>query len=142
MPHALPRLVWRSSDGAPWVTALTVAGFMAAGVFAGAGLPHVSLMHPFYAIGVVTPTCGLTRSVVAIVSGEFALAWRFNPAGFVAVASGAGVAARWVTGRLTGRWLAVVVADWRIPAALAATAVVLLWINQQAHATFVIEARL
>jgi hypothetical protein len=33
--------------------------------------------------GVECPGCGLTRSFVAIAHGEFARAWRTNPAGFV-----------------------------------------------------------
>lgn len=138
----LPRLVWRSSDSVSRLARLAVAGGVAAAVFAVVGLPHLSLMHPWYAIGVVTPSCGLTRSAVAIAGGQFALAWQFNPAGFLVVAGAAGIIGRWIVGRLTGRWLGVVVPGRRLRTAIAAIAVAALWLNQQAHAAFIIEGRL
>lgn len=99
-------------------------------------------MHPLHALGVVLPTCGLTRSTVAIFGGDFALAWQFNPGGFVVVVGAAGVICRWMLGTLTGRWLDVIVPGWRVPVVIAATATAALWLNQQSHAAFIIEARL
>jgi hypothetical protein len=37
------------------------------------------------ATGVPCPGCGITRSVVAILRGDFARAWRTNPASFAVV---------------------------------------------------------
>lgn len=34
-------------------------------------------------LGIECPGCGLTRSFISIMHGQFARAWRFNPAGFL-----------------------------------------------------------
>lgn len=49
------------------------------------GVPHLTMCW-FYAVtGLPCPACGLTRSFSAILHAEFALAWRMNPFGYVAV---------------------------------------------------------
>ena len=138
----LPRFVSRRSDGAPWLAAGAAAVLLLGKLFSVVGLPRISTMAPLYSIGIVTPTCGLTRSVTAIASGQFALAWRFNPGGFLVVALLAALLARWLFGRLTHRWLAVVVQDWRVPVAVIAAVTVALWVNQQMNAEFVMNGRL
>lgn len=47
------------------------------------GIPHLTMCWFFAATGLPCPACGLTRSFSAIVHGEFALAWRMNPLGYV-----------------------------------------------------------
>ena len=138
----LPRFIWRRSDGAPWLAAGAAAVLLLGKLFSVVGLPRISTMAPLYSIGIVTPTCGLTRSVTAIASGQFALAWRFNPGGFLVVALLAALLARWLFGRLTHRWLAVVVQDWRVPVAVIAAVTVALWVNQQMNAEFVMNGTL
>ena len=46
-------------------------------------LPHISFCWFHSATGLPCPGCGLTRSVFAIGSGEFAAAWAFNPFGYL-----------------------------------------------------------
>lgn len=97
---------------------------------------------PTFAVGVVTPTCGLTRGVTAILAGQFATAWRFNPASYVVVAIAAAVLLRTAVGFTRRRWVnlsfAVSPAGWAVAVAL----VTALWVNQQANADFVMHARL
>lgn|GEM_PF-651637 len=47
------------------------------------GLPDVPMCWFHSMTGLPCPGCGLTRSVLAIGSGEFAGAWHFNPFGYV-----------------------------------------------------------
>ena len=142
-PRALlPRLVWRHPRTAPWLAAGAAAVLVLGKLFSVFGIPPISTMGPMYSMGIVSPTCGLTRSVTAIMSGEFALAWRFNPGGFVVVAVLVALLARWVVGRTTGRWAAVVVQDWRVPVAVIGVLTIALWVNQQMNADFVINGTL
>lgn len=138
----LPRLVWRDHDHVPWLAIGAAAGVALGGVFAVFGLPNVSTMDLLYSRGIVTPSCGLTRSVSSIAAGNFGLAWRFNPAGFLIVGLLAFAILRWVFGRLTNRWPGVVITDWRVPVAAVVLGTIALWINQQANADFIINARL
>lgn len=138
----LPRLVRREPRTAPWLAAGAVAVLLLGKLFSVFGLPPVSTMGPMYSIGMVSPTCGLTRSVTAIMSGQFGLAWRFNPGGFLVVAVLAGLLARWVVGRVTGRWASIVVEDWRVAGAFIALLTIVLWVNQQMNADFVINGTL
>jgi hypothetical protein len=115
----------------------------AAAVLAVVGLPDVPMMWPMYRLGVVFPSCGLTRGIVAIFRGEFGLAWRFNPASFVAAVGALALAAQLLIGR-HARWTrrAVSPMERRIGVGGVVAAVVLLWIHQQVNADFVIHGRL
>lgn len=138
----IPRLVWRRYDGAPWLTIAVLVGLAVAAAFKVFGLPSFTTMAPLYSMGVVTPSCGITRSVTSILRGDFALAWRFNPAGFLLIGGAAGVLLRWLVGRVTGRWLGLVITDWRVVVAGVLLAVGALWVNQQANADFIINTSL
>lgn len=138
----LPRLVWREPRTATWLAAGGAAVLLLGKLFSVFGLPPISTMGPMYSMGLVSPTCGMTRSVTAIMSGELALAWRFNPGGFLVVAVLAMLLVRWGVGRTTGRWAAVVVEDWRVPGAVVAVLTIALWVNQQMNADFVINGTL
>ena len=113
----------------------------AAAVFAVLGVPRLPLMWPLYRLGVVLPGCGLTRGVVAFADGDLVGAWRWNPASpFVVLTVAAGIARAGV-GAASGRWLAIRVAPrwWLI--ALGAAAIALLWVNQWAHASLLMDGR-
>ena len=91
------------SGGARWSHALLLLGVL---VMVGVGLyltpepaghgTHQQLGLPpctiYYLTGRPCPSCGLTTSVSAILHGQFGLAWRANPMGFVIVAGALAVA--------------------------------------------------
>ena len=107
---------------------------LAAVAFAVVSIPPVPLMWPLYRLGVVLPGCGLTRGVVAVVRGDLAGAWGWNPASPLVVLAVAAGIARAAVGTATGRWLTVRIAPRPWLLGVAGAAVVLLWINQWAHA--------
>jgi hypothetical protein len=88
--------------------------------------------------GLPCPTCGLTRSVVMSVHGEFARAWRMAPAGPVVVTgmvafATAMLALAWVQGLPQGgpapRWEAVMRVWIRKCAAIYAAGVLAAWLG-------------
>lgn len=110
----------------------------AAVVLAVFGIPPSPFMAPLYAIGVVLPGCGLTRAMVALVSGDMATAWAFNPASFALASAIVAGVVRSVVGFTTGRWLH---ARLRLSPPVVAAIVVsgaLLWIRQQGNADLLI----
>jgi len=102
------------SGWARWSHALLLVGV---GVMVGLGLylapdpaghgTHQQLGLPpctiYYLTGRPCPSCGLTTSVSAIIHGQFALAWRANPIGFLIVAGAAAVACNSLIALVGGR---------------------------------------
>ena len=131
---------WSDRDGARLPTAAALAVWPLALAFSAVGLPRVDLMWQFHRVGLVGPTCGLTRAAVALASGDAARAWMFNPAVFVLAAAAAALAARAAVGRATGRWLVLRLPRHWSAAALAAVLVAGLWANQQSHAALLLSA--
>ncbi len=67
-----------------WCELLLLAAIL--GYFAvSPALPDFPLCPFRHFLGSSCPTCGTTRSVWAILHGNFAAAWGFNPIGFVVV---------------------------------------------------------
>ena len=64
------------------------------------GLPPCTI---YYLTGRPCPSCGLTTSVSAILHGQFGLAWRANPMGFLIVAAAGAVALNSLLALLWGR---------------------------------------
>jgi hypothetical protein len=64
------------------------------------GLPPCTI---YYLTGRPCPSCGLTTSVSAILHGQFGLAWRANPMGYVIVAGALAVAVNSLLALLWGR---------------------------------------
>jgi hypothetical protein len=64
------------------------------------GLPPCTI---YYLTGRPCPSCGLTTSVSAILHGQFGLAWRANPMGFLIVAAAVVVALNSLFALLWGR---------------------------------------
>lgn len=64
------------------------------------GLPPCTI---YYLTGRPCPSCGLTTSVSAILHGQFALAWRANPIGFLIVGGPLLVACNSLVALLWGR---------------------------------------
>ena len=64
------------------------------------GLPPCTI---YYLTGRPCPSCGLTTSVSAILHGQFGLAWRANPMGFLIVAAATAIAFNSLFALLWGR---------------------------------------
>jgi hypothetical protein len=64
------------------------------------GLPPCTI---YYLTGRPCPSCGLTTSVSAILHGQFGLAWRANPMGFLIVAAATAIALNSLFALLWGR---------------------------------------
>ena len=129
------------NDEMRWLTRTVAIGAATAVMLALVGGMPFALPMPTHAIGVVDPTCGLTRGSTAIARGDFATAWRFNPAAFLLALLGVAVAARTAYGLVTHRWLSV---------RLAVTAPLLVfvgvvfagwWAYQQSNAEFIMHTR-
>lgn len=130
-----------TTDSNRWITALALGGLTAATILSVAGGTPFDLPMPTHAIGLVTPTCGLTRGSTALVGGDAALAWRYNPASVVVVAFGVFGLARAVVGFTTKRWLDISVRLTTTARFVLVIAFVVLWIYQQGNAEFVMNAR-
>lgn len=122
-----------------WTTRVLFIGAAVATGFAVFGLPPVSLPMPTFAIGLVTPTCGLTRASTALARGDLATAWAFNPASILVASWSAFAFGRWVVGRSRGRWLNVRFRPTPLAWAYLAAAFVVLGINQQMHAELIMH---
>ncbi|OYT71746.1 MAG: hypothetical protein CFK48_04025 [Armatimonadetes bacterium CP1_7O] len=66
------------------------------------GLPPCTI---YFLTGRPCPSCGLTTSVSAILHGQFGLAWRANPIGYLVVAAAVGVGLNSLLALVSGRTL-------------------------------------
>ena len=119
---------------APVLLKIAVAGLVASTAVGVLGVPPVGLHLPTHELGIMTPTCGATRSVARAAVGDLAGSWRFNPLGAVLVVGAWVCVAREVVGRTTGHWLDVRLSVTTGGRFLAAALVVALAVNQQLHA--------
>jgi hypothetical protein len=81
----------------------------------------------------------MTRGIIAALRGDFGRAWAYNPASLLIVPGALTILVRATVGRLAGRWLDVRLRPTRLFWLLAATALVLLWVNQQRHAALLLR---
>lgn len=119
------------------VTLAAVAGLVLGAAMAVFGLPPVDLHGPNHYVGIMSPTCGATRSVWAAMSGDWAMSWRYNPIGIPLVLGAAAVLVRAAVGAATGRWLNVDIRAPRTLLVITAAGTVALWIRQQLNADLV-----
>jgi len=129
------------TDEMRWLTRAVALGVAAAFVLALIDGMPVALPMPTHAIGMVDPTCGLTRASIALARGDLLAAWRFNPAVFVLAGIAVAVVLRTVWGLTQHRWVSI-----RMPmtAPRVAIAVVVLagwWAYQQSNAQFIMDTR-
>ncbi|MGH9106768.1 MAG: DUF2752 domain-containing protein [Acidimicrobiales bacterium] len=103
------------------------------------GVPRLELMWSLQRLGVMGPTCGLTRGVVSIFRGDPAHAWAFNPASFVVVAVAVSALLRACLAVAGKGWAALTLPRSRVARALGVLALLALWANQQAHASFLLH---
>ena len=102
------------------------------------GIPPLPGMGPLHRVGVVGPTCGLTRAGVALAGGDAVAALRYNPAIFLVAGGVAALLTRAGAGLLTHRW---VHGSFRVSwwwAALGVASVLALWVRQQSEAGLLI----
>ncbi|WP_162529889.1 DUF2752 domain-containing protein [Nocardioides caldifontis] len=103
-----------------------------------AGVPVVNLHGPWHEVGIVDPLCGGTRAAYYTARGDLSAAWRYNPAGILAVLAAALASVRAAVGMLVGRWATVSIAWTRRRAAvmvlLLVAALVALQVRQQMQA--------
>jgi len=131
-------VAWSRVDELRIVTVVGVLGLAAAVAMAVFGLPPVDLHGPLHRMGLMDPLCGGTRAARLTAQGNLAEAWKYNPLGILATVAAGAALARLAVGVLGRRWLNVHIA-WtprriRIALALAAVAIILLEIRQQARA--------
>ena len=130
-----PRVDWQRSarDEHRAVLAL-VASAVAFGLAISLLPRQADIVHTFvHGLGLMAPTCGLTRAGLALLRGDFPTAWSYNPAIFLVAPLASAVLVRFAVGMSRGRWLTVHLqlgaGGWAITVVLAFA----LWLNQQAH---------
>ena len=117
------------------LTLFAGGGLIVGSLLAVFGMPPLELHGPLHHLGIMSPTCGMTRGVAALLRGDARAAWLYNPASFLVVAGAVVVLVRGAVGVSTGRWLTFVVDVTRVGWVAITTVMVALWVNQQAHAT-------
>lgn len=136
--HPVLAFRWEGHDRHPTTTRLILVGIPMTVLLAVVGLPPFDIHGPLHYLGVMGPTCGMTRGVMWTARGDLARAWQFNPASLLVVPTLIGLTGRAFYGRLTRRWLNLHVRWrpwlWLIPALL----VLLLSIRQQLNIDFLL----
>jgi hypothetical protein len=102
------------------------------------GLPPVDIHGPLHYLGIMGPTCGMTRGVMWTARGDLIRAWQFNPASILIMPTMLGLTARMTYGKITGRWLNLRIRWrpwlWMIPAVV----ILILAIRQQLNIDFLL----
>lgn len=140
----MPVLRWWISDNEEtrWVTLVSLVGLLAGlALVLNGGFP-VDTPMPTHSFGWVEPTCGLTRGSTALIRGDFALAWRYNPASFLVVGAAIAWLVRTAIGVFSRRWLNLRVRPNSAIWIGLLVAVGGLWALQQSNAEFIINSRL
>jgi hypothetical protein len=129
---------WQSHDRHPTTTRLALIGIPIAALVALVGLPPIDIHGPLHYLGVMGPTCGMTRGVMWSARGDLLRAWQFNPASLLVVPTIIGLTGRALYGKITNRWLNLHIRWrpwwWLIPAVL----ILLLSIRQQLNVEFLL----
>lgn len=131
-------LRWQSHDRHPTTTLLAIIGIPIAALVALIGLPPIDIHGPLHYLGVMGPTCGMTRGVMWSARGDILRAWQFNPASLLVVPTIIGLTGRALYGKITNRWLNLHIRwrpwFWIIPAVL----ILLLSVRQQLNVEFLL----
>ncbi|MFF7643883.1 DUF2752 domain-containing protein [Streptomyces canus] len=125
-----------------WLGAAGALVVLAGAAMAVWGMFPVDVHEPTHYAGIMAPTCGLTRSVVAVFHGDLAMAWRYNPAGLLVAAVSVAVLARLVAGASAGRGPVLRVRPARIGWIVLGLALVALEIRQQGQAELLMTSGL
>lgn len=118
-------------DRHPTTTRLAFIGISLVALLAAFGLPPIDIHGPLHYLGIMGPTCGMTRGVMWTARGDLARAWQFNPASLLVIPTMIAVTGRAVYGKITSRWLNLHIRWrpwlWIIPALL----ILMLSVHQQ-----------
>ncbi|MCO6502097.1 MAG: DUF2752 domain-containing protein [Acidimicrobiales bacterium] len=129
---------WETHDRHPTTTKLAIIGIPIAVIVAIVGLPPVDIHGPLHYLGIMGPTCGMTRGVMWTARGDLIRAWQFNPASLLIIPTMVALAARTTYGKITGRWLNLHIRWrpwlWLIPAVV----ILVLTIRQQLNIAFLL----
>lgn len=125
-----------------WLTFTAIGGLIIAAVLAAIGGFPLDNPMPTHSFGLVEPTCGLTRGSTAIARGDFATAWRYNPAAFLVMGLGAAFVIRAIVGWTMHRWVNLHGRPGKYAYLVGAAAFVALWVYQQTNADFIINSRI
>jgi len=136
-PKTFP-MRWEHHDRHPTTTRLVLIGVPLVVILAIVGLPPVDVHGPLHYLGIMGPTCGMTRGVMWSARGDLARAWQFNPASASVLPTMAVLGGRVIYGEISGRWLNLYIRWrpwlWTIPAAV----LVALAVHQQLHIDFLL----
>lgn len=131
-------VAWEGHDGHPTTTRLVLLGIPLLALVAVVGLPPIDIHGPLHYLGIMGPTCGMTRGAMWSSRGDLLRAWKFNPASLLVIPTILGVTFRAVYGRLRGRWLNLHLRWrpwlWLLPAVI----LLVLMIHQQLNADFLL----
>lgn len=122
---------WEDRDGHRILTTAALIGLPVAILLAVFGLPPVNVHGPLHYLGIMGPTCGITRGVMWFTRGELATAWQYNPLSLLMVPGAVLVLGRAVYGWWTGRWLRVALRRNRWLIAIVVLGTIMLTIRQQ-----------
>jgi hypothetical protein len=129
---------WEAHDRHPTTTRLVVIGIPLLILLAVVGLPPVDIHGPLHYLGIMGPTCGMTRGVMWTARGDLIRAWQFNPGSLLVIPTMVALTARMTYGKTTGRWLNLHIRWrpwlWMIPAVV----ILLLAIRQQINIDFLL----
>lgn len=119
-------------DRMRWLTRVAALAVLGA-IYLRLSGPTLDTDGPLNSLGVVDPFCGGTRGMSALVRGDLAVAWRWNPLAPVVAVATVALLARLAVGRLTSRWINVGGArrGWLL---LAVGVLAVVWVNQQMQA--------
>lgn len=124
---------WEQHDTQRSLTTAALLGLSAAFLLAVFGLPPIDIHGPLHYVGIMGPTCGITRGVMWFSRGELSTAWTYNPLSLLMVPGAALLMGRAGYGWWSGRWLQVSVRRDHRLIALVVLGVILLTIRQQLH---------
>ncbi len=136
--HPVLAVRWEGHDRHPTITRLVLIGIPFVALLAVFGLPPIDIHGPLHYLGIMGPTCGMTRGVMWTARGDLARAWQFNPASLLVLPTMIGLTGRAIYGKITSRWLNLHIRWrpwlWIIPALL----ILLLSVRQQLNVGFLL----
>ncbi len=139
---AMTRRLWVTRDqrdAMQWVSyaagVIAVVGIICAFI----GRIPVELPMPTHVVGMVSPTCGLTRGTVAIMRGDLALAFNYNPMSFFVLPFTAIGLARIAWAKMGRGWVNVHLRLGKVGWVACGLASVALWAYQQSNAAFIMH---